>query len=140
MEFNSYSSDGSDIHRELSNFSHPFSNTISLFFIQMVVIITTTRVLSFTGHYFKQPRVCFEIIAGILLGGTALGRSSNFRKTFFPDDSLVYLELVSEIGVFVYMFQIALEMDRSVLITHAPKVASTAIFGKQYLILIWCIY
>ncbi len=118
-----------DIHRELANFAHPFSNAISLFFVQVVLIIGVTRVLSATGHYLKQPRVCFEIIGGILLGGTALGRSSNFRKTFFPDDSLVYLELVSEIGVFVYLFQIGLDMDRKVIAVHAMKFACISIFG-----------
>lgn len=48
------------------------------------------------GGFLEQ--VIAEVIGGILLGPTVLGRIPNFSRRIFPVESLSYLNLVSTIG------------------------------------------
>ena len=78
-----------------------------------------TRLLSLLGGYLKQPRVIFEVIGGILLGPSALGRNKNYLNKIFPTASLSYLSLVANIGLVLYLFLVGLELDPRSLATHA---------------------
>jgi hypothetical protein len=39
--------------------------TLTLFLLQLVIIMATLRLLAFIGQFLSQPRVVFEIIGGI---------------------------------------------------------------------------
>ena len=43
------------------------SDPLSLFFVQATIILGFCRVLGLLGTYLNQPKVIFEIIAGVLL-------------------------------------------------------------------------
>lgn len=58
-----------------------------------------TQLLAIMFSRIKQPRVIAEVIAGILLGPTVMGRIPNFSQTIFPPESLPFLSLVSTIGM-----------------------------------------
>ena len=89
---------------------------------QAIIIIGVTRALSLLGGYLKQPRVIFEVIGGVLLGPSALGRIPNFQNRIFPTSSLNYLQLVANIGLVLYLFLVGLELDPKLLATHAKVV------------------
>ena len=67
-------------------------------------------------RYIGQPGVIGEIVAGIVLGPSLLGY-------FFPDvfgwlfrpDSLTNLELISQLGLILFMFVIGMELDFGVI-------------------------
>ena len=46
---------------------------LTLFLLQLIVILSFCRILSLLGQFVTQPRVIFEIIGGILLGPSGLG-------------------------------------------------------------------
>lgn len=78
-------------------------NHILLFLIQILVLLGCARTLSVICDFFKIPAITGEILAGILLGPTLLGRMSPSLQTWlFPDDQTQYimLETVSWLGVF----------------------------------------
>lgn len=104
-------------------------DVLSLFLVQSIIIIAICRALSIIGQYFKQPKVIFEIIGGILLGPTAIGRAPGFLDQIFPDHSLPYLKLVSDIGLLLYLFIVGMELDVPKLATHAKKAGGVAIMG-----------
>ena len=87
------------------------SNPLRLFIIQAAIIIIVTRVLGFALQKIKQPRVIAEVIGGILLGPTAMGRIPGFTKHIFPPPSLPYLNLVSTLGLVLFLFLVGLEVD-----------------------------
>ena len=89
-----------------------------------MLIISVTRILSLLGSYLKQPRVIFEVIGGIILGPSALGRIPNFLDKLFPTASLNYLGLVANIGLVLYLFLVGLELDPSMLLTYAKVCTS----------------
>lgn len=59
----------------------------------------------------KQPRVVAEIFGGIVLGPTLMGRIPGFSKTIFPPESLPVLQLCATLGLVLFLFIAALEID-----------------------------
>lgn len=111
---------------------NPLSEPLSLFFVQAIIIIGICRFLSIIGIYFKQPRVIFEIIGGILIGPSALGKIPSFQNTLFSPTSptaIPNLQLVANIGLVLYLFTIGMELDPILLIRNGKRAASIAICG-----------
>lgn len=96
----------------IDNLSSPL--TVLLF--QIIIILLTVRLFS---HFFKligQPGVIGEIVAGIVLGPSLLGLFfPDFFGALFPVESLTNLNLLSQIGLVLFMFVIGMELDFSVL-------------------------
>lgn len=87
------------------------SDPVRLFIIQAVIIVCFTRLLGWFGTYLHQPRVIAEVIGGILLGPTVFGRIPGFTKHIFPPPSLPYLNLISTLGLILFLFLVGLEVD-----------------------------
>src|SRR6266436_764480 len=79
-----------------------------------VLIIAFTQILSLLFGRIRQPRVIAEVIGGVLLGPTVMGRIPNFTNTIFPSTSIHLLTLTSTIGIVFYLFIVAIELDASV--------------------------
>lgn len=73
------------------NGADPLDSPVGLFLLQVVIIMTTTRVLAAGLNYLKQPRVIAEILAGIVLGATWKG---SFLAR--PEPMLIFTQTFSE--------------------------------------------
>ena len=92
----------------LENLNGPLARLL----FQFIVIILTTRVVGSLFARFGQPPVIGEITAGILLGPSLFGWLWPGASTFiFPKESLRVLQLISQIGVCVFMFVVGLDLD-----------------------------
>lgn len=107
----------------------PLSDTLNLFLVQAVIILGICRILGLMGSYLGQPKVIFEIIGGIILGPSAIGRNKAYLTTIFPTASLGYLGIVANIGLVLYLFIVGLELDPLLLMTHAKRAGGVAIVG-----------
>jgi len=75
-------------------------------------ILLAARALGWAFQLIGQPRVVGEMIAGIVLGRSLLGRF--FFGAFayvFPSSSLPVLTALSQLGLLLFMFVIGLEVD-----------------------------
>ncbi|KAG9051034.1 K(+)/H(+) antiporter [Tulasnella sp. UAMH 9824] len=108
------------------------SDPLRLWVIQLVLIVGMTQLLSIFFGRIRQPRVIAEVIGGILLGPTVMGRIPNFSKSIFPTESLPFLSLVSTIGLVLFLFLVGLELDVSVVKKNAR--ASTIISAAGILL------
>ncbi len=80
--------------------------------MQIVIIILILRLVGFLFQKFGQPVVIGEIIAGILMGPSVLGEiSPEIMHFVFPQESLGNLNLLSQIGLILFMFVIGMELD-----------------------------
>ena len=93
-----------------------FATSSMLLLIQIIIILFICKLFSLLFNKIGQPSVIGEIVAGIILGPSFLGHF--FPNTFnfvFSKGSLVNIQLLSEIGLILFMFVIGLEVDFKVL-------------------------
>jgi Kef-type K+ transport system membrane component KefB len=103
-----------DFASKSSSFLHdqdPLQEDISLFLIQLAIIICLSKSLGFILKRIGQPAVIAEVIGGILLGPSAFGRIPGFTATIFPPSSLPLLKLVADFGLVLFLFLIGMELD-----------------------------
>ncbi|KAJ2081040.1 K(+)/H(+) antiporter [Coemansia sp. RSA 988] len=91
------------------------SDPLALFIVQLLIIVCICRFLHLFLRWVYQPTVISEIIGGILLGPTVLGRWKEFSENVFPKDSLVNLNLVANFGLVLFLFMVGLELDPRIL-------------------------
>lgn len=66
----------------------------------------------------RQPRVIAEIIGGILLGPSVLGRIPGFTAAIFPAASMPTLSLAANLGLVLFLFLVGLEVDLRLLVSN----------------------
>ncbi|OCF35724.1 potassium:hydrogen antiporter [Kwoniella heveanensis BCC8398] len=105
--------------------SHP----VTLFIIQLFIIICFTQGLGYAFKYIKQPAVIAEVIGGIILGPTVMGRIPGFTNHIFPQASIGYLNLVANVGLILFLFLIGLEVDVGVMKKNKVGAAAISVAG-----------
>jgi Kef-type K+ transport system membrane component KefB len=91
------------------------SDPLRLFLIQAGIIIIFTRILAYFLAKIRQPSVIAEVIGGILLGPTVMGRIPGFTAHIFPAVSVPYLSLVANLGLVLFLFLVGLEVDLKII-------------------------
>jgi Kef-type K+ transport system membrane component KefB len=98
-------------------------------FIALAVIIVMARLMGSAFALLKQPPVIGEVIAGLMLGPSLLGRVAPELSAFvLPAQVAPFLGILSQVGVVLYMFLVGVELDFSLIKTrtHATVVISHA--------------
>lgn len=75
------------------------------------LVLLACQILSIIGVYFKQPSVVFEIIGGIILGPSILGKIPGYTNYLFPMDTIEYVKTISSFGLQIYLFLVGMEID-----------------------------
>ncbi len=89
---------------------------LTRFIAQVATIIVVSRLLGVGARWIGQPLVIAEITAGILLGPSLLGWAApEVYEAVFSKTSLGLLQLVSQLGLVLFMFLVGLELDPSLL-------------------------
>ncbi len=112
-----------------NNISHP----LSMLLLQIIAILICVRIFSFIFKYLRQPGVIGEIVAGIVLGPSLLGHF--FPETFgflFAGPSLIPLNVISQIGLILFMFVIGMELDVRII---KKKASETLVISHASIIL-----
>jgi len=97
--------------------------------LQASIIIIFCRALEWPLSKIRQPRVIAEIIGGILLGPSVMGRIPGFRNAIFPDVAMPELNLVANLGLVLFLFIIGLEVDLRFLVSNWKVVLSVGMFS-----------
>jgi Kef-type K+ transport system membrane component KefB len=101
-----------------------------LFFLQMAFILTVCRLVGRAAHWFGQPQVVAEMIAGVLMGPSLLGFLAPGVSAFlFPPASKSILFAVSQVGLVLYMFLVGLEFDLDLIRNRVRSAAAVSLSG-----------
>ena len=85
---------------------------MTLLLIQMSIVLGVTVICGWLARKLGQSRVIGEIIGGILLGPSVLGRiSPQSSAALFPESSLHSLEMLSTVGLILFLFLVGMELD-----------------------------
>jgi Kef-type K+ transport system membrane component KefB len=85
--------------------------------LALLVIVVTCRVTGLIFRYIGQPPVIGEVVAGIMLGPSLLGRLAPGVSTYLlPSEIAPFLGLVAQLGVILYMFLVGLDLDTTALL------------------------
>ncbi|MSR05646.1 MAG: cation:proton antiporter [Gemmatimonadetes bacterium] len=80
--------------------------------VALAVIVATARMTGYLFALLKQPRVIGEVLAGLLLGPSALGRiAPGLSDGLFGADTVPSLALLAQVGVVGFMFLVGLDLD-----------------------------
>ncbi len=129
----------------LSTLFHNLRHPLALLLFQIIVIVLVARIFGWIFRKIGQPSVIGEIIAGIVLGPSLFGLYfPGMKESLFPTESIGNLQLLSQIGLILFMFVIGMELDLKVLknkaneavvISHASIVIPFALgVGLSYFI------
>ena len=88
-------------------------NSIHILLIQIAVILCFSRLLGQAMRLIHQPQVVGEMIAGIMLGPSLLGliHHGAWMNALFPRPMMGNLEVLSQLGVMLFMFLVGLELN-----------------------------
>ncbi len=113
-----------------------FSSPFPLLLLQILVIVAASRICAAGARRMGQPEVVGEIAAGILLGPSLLGWVWPASGAFlFAPQSLASLNLLSQLGLVIFMFIVGTEMNHEVLRreAHAALLISHASVAAPFL-------
>ncbi|WP_445453655.1 cation:proton antiporter domain-containing protein [Flavobacterium sp. 25HG05S-40] len=129
----------------LSSLFHNVKHPLALLLFQIITIVLVARIFGWIFRKIGQPSVIGEIIAGIALGPSLFGLYfPDMKEALFPVASLGNLQMLSQVGLILFMFVIGMELDLKVLknkandavvISHASIVIPFALgIGLSYYI------
>lgn len=107
-------------------------NPIILFVIQAAFVIILTRIIHFPLAKLRQPRVIAEVITGIVLGPSIMGRIPNFTNTIFPTQSMAAFTLAANLGLVLFLFLVGLEVDLRFLVSNWRIAVSVGALGMIF--------
>ncbi len=112
-----------------TNANDAFSSPLIIFILQLIVIILIAQLFVGIVKKIGQPAVIGEIVAGIVLGPSIVGNFFPQISAFlFPQTSLGNIQMLSQIGLVLFMFVVGMELNlealkkkakSAVIISHA---------------------
>ena len=86
----------------------------------LIALLLTSSLLGALCRRIHQPPVIGEILAGICLGPSVLGRlAPAVQQYLVPSSVAPQLATLSQVGVILFMFLVGLELDLSVMRAHS---------------------
>jgi Kef-type K+ transport system membrane component KefB len=94
----------------------PTVDTVSHVLLALAAIIVTAQVMRQAFKWIGQPAVVGEIVGGIMLGPSLLGRvAPGAFGALLPPSVAPFLGVHAQIGIILYMFLVGLDLDLGVL-------------------------
>ncbi len=104
--------------------------TLLQLLLALLLILLSARGLGLLFEKLGQPPVMGEVLAGILLGPSVLGRlSPELSQLLVPQAALPLLNVLAQVGVIFYMFIVGLELDPRPLLQRTRSVVAISQVG-----------
>ena len=119
-----------DRERVVADEQREATHGIAALFVVIAIVMLAARLLGAAMLKLGQPRVMGEVLAGIALGPTLLGRiAPEVQATLFPSDIIPSIGVAANLGLIFYMFLVGLELDLSQLKGRITQTAAISNAG-----------
>ena len=85
--------------------------------------------MGYVFSFARQPKVIAEVVGGVILGPTVMGRIPNFSDSIFPKPSMSNLNLVANVGLILFLFLIGVEVDPQTMKKNGRNAALISLVG-----------
>src|SRR5437773_6852120 len=116
----------------IASFFHPAVHTnvkgtlqIEYVLLDIFLIVALARILGTICTKIGQPRVVGEILAGVALGPTLIGKDLSFFIA--PAESQVVLQSIATIALIAFMFLAGVEFDTNIIKGRASQATTLAV-------------
>ncbi|XP_008799868.1 cation/H(+) antiporter 15 [Phoenix dactylifera] len=89
----------------------PLLYSLPLLLSEVIVMFLLSNATHHVLGHLGQPRVVSQIVTGILLGRSVMGRSTKFRRTLFPARGTFLLDIISFFSLMLFLFTIGVKTD-----------------------------
>lgn len=90
--------------------------------LQLIVILLVVQFFGYLARFIGQQWVIGEILAGLALGPSLLGRFlPGIEQTIFPISALPTLQTLGDIGLILYMFTLGAHIDIHLMVRQSRK-------------------
>ncbi|GAB4827660.1 hypothetical protein Ancab_034545 [Ancistrocladus abbreviatus] len=110
--------------------SNPLDYTVPLLLLQLSIIFISSKVCEYCLKPLRQSAIVGQILGGILLGPSGLGKEQSVERALFPTRSTLILETFATFGLVLFSFEMGLKMDSSMMIKpeRLPMVIGVCVF------------
>ncbi|KAJ6291305.1 hypothetical protein OIU76_023382 [Salix suchowensis] len=107
----------------------PLEYTLPLLLLQLSLISIITRSIDIFLKPLGQPSIVSHILGGIILGPSILGHNLAFMNKIFPREGRITLETLSVFGFMLFIFQIGVKIDPSIVWKSGKRALVVGILG-----------
>ncbi|KAJ7964272.1 Cation/H(+) antiporter 15 [Quillaja saponaria] len=107
----------------------PLTFSFPLLLLQLFLISISTRSIYIILKPFGQPSIVSQILGGVVLGPSILGRSSAFANKVFPAKGRSVLETFAFFGFMLFIFLIGVKIDPSIILRSGKRALCIGILG-----------
>ncbi|XP_011080835.1 cation/H(+) antiporter 15-like [Sesamum indicum] len=108
---------------------NPLGYSLPSFLLQFSLVSMVTRLVQLILRPIGQPSTVAQILGGVLLGPSVLGRMMPFFAKAFPRKSRLVLDTVSVFGFMLLVFLIGVKTDLSTVVKSGRKALVVGILG-----------
>ncbi|KAJ8498721.1 hypothetical protein OPV22_009273 [Ensete ventricosum] len=108
---------------------NPFRFSLTLLFYQIIIIFIVCNLTHAVLRRLGQPLVISQIVAGVLLGPTFLGRNVWFSRVLFAHRSFQQLQIISVVSMMLFLFAVGVKADLGMIPRVRKKAVSIAVLG-----------
>lgn len=114
-----------NIFRGLRTLDFSFSYVL----LELSILLVLTQICRFLLKPLRQPKVISDLIAGIIIGPSLLGRNKKFQSYVFSDTSQYVTRNIGVIGFMYFVFISGVKMDLGVIRKSGKKQWTIALAG-----------
>ncbi|XP_054818418.1 cation/H(+) antiporter 15-like isoform X2 [Prosopis cineraria] len=107
----------------------PLNFSVPLILIQLSLMSIFTGFFLFLLKPLGQPYIISQILGGLTLGPSILGRNSEFAKRVFPPKGKCVLDTFAFFGLMIFVFLVGVKIDPTIISRSGKRTLAMGVLG-----------